>query len=284
MRGRNEWPISGVQLLEGQNKDRSYSRTAPVPLPSSMWTTKSLTSRRFRSNSVTLCASHTSPPGDVDPLIREVEVSRGYKTVRLHAVILRDKSGGTPVISKDEVAADAVAAGQRLAQAGIKVRLDPDDITVIDPPNGVNLNDGLDPLRDVENKEGEFSTKSEPSAEVDRLLSTRNAKLARQDVYVFYVNHFTGNPGMLGSALATNTTRFSSDASTILISATNRISYATLGHELGHTLLVAEHDMRMPTHLMADGNSVRPTNTVDASKRLTEDQAVQSLRTRPSNC
>jgi hypothetical protein len=116
------------------------------------------------------------------------------KTVRVHAVILRNKSqwdGGSPVTTSEAVREDILhRVNERFAQAGVVINLDASsvqgDIEIEDPPAGVDLSNGL--LADID------------TGNYDECFALSGAFRSRfpTDIWIFYINSFTAHPELRG--------------------------------------------------------------------------------------
>jgi len=176
------------------------------------------------------------------------------KTVNFGVVILRQSTGGAPVIAQTTVEQDLKVAQERYAQAGIKLSW---LISIADPPAGVDLSDGLT----------EFTTTT-PSAEESALLTSSLATSTTDDLHIFYVNHLAPAPGSFGEAFPEAI--FGVFGGNMIVSST-RMPF-TLPHELGHILRNDNGGPQThsadPFHLMRGGGT-SATNRLGASKRVT---------------
>lgn len=206
-------------------------------------------------------ASYTGPPNGT----AEINTCKpaDIRTVTFSIFILRNKplaSGGTEVISQASVQGDLALANQQYGQICVKLSA---AISIVDPPAGVDLSDGLD----------EFTVAGVPTAEEKALLDGL-ATASTADIQMFWVNSLSN--GSRGEAfIPQSSTGANAKYANNEIVSNSRTPF-TLGHELGHVLLNEGAHHGTQTNLMR--NSTSPANAVDASKRLdtTQETTIRS--------
>jgi hypothetical protein len=176
-------------------------------------------------------------------------------SVDVNVVILKDSVGGEPVITESEALHEMFVVQERFAQAQLKVDF---TITIKDPPEGVDLLDGL-----------HFSQIITTAEEIAVMEGLGTNEL--NDVYVFFVNFFRP-PGATGYAriplkLGPNdpTMKYINNAF-ISVDAKTR---STVSHELGHIFINQDEDDN-PINLMY--LLYDDTNTILSKKRLYDRQ------------
>ncbi len=190
------------------------------------------------------------------------------KTVKMNVNILRAVAGGAPVVQAAAVQSSVKSANERYAQAGI--RFDATINAPVDPPAGVDLTNGLDEFAGVVNNVIQMTD------EEKALLGAPALRSGAVDVEVYYVNPLSGGSG--GEAFPTSFVPDQKYAHSVII-AGDLDDVFNLAHETGHVL--EENNLghyagaNTAQNLMRSGTSA--TNTVDASKRLTDDQATDML-------
>lgn len=209
-------------------------------------------------------AEYTSAAGVTRDATANVPV---VKTVKLNVNILREAAGGNAVIANADVEARITVAHERYAQAGI--RFTHTINAPVDPPAGVDLANGLDEFAAV------VDNVIQMTDEEKALLGAAALRSAAADVEAYYVNSLSA--GSRGEAFPTGFVPDQKYAHSVIIAATAETVFS-LAHEIGHVVEdKVDHyaGANKNQNLMRSGTSA--TNTVDASKRLTEDQATNML-------
>lgn len=212
-----------------------------------------------------------------------------YKTVSVHAVVLRNTPGGSPAASEAYVWNDLVNnVKPAFAQANINILIG--SVTVADPPVGVDLSDGL----------ALAGTDSVPQ-EVKTLVNALGTPSA-DDIHVFYVPSITvpnnGQLGGKGFAIVDSYYQGPADRPYVYnaFMGVTQMNFLTTAHEIGHLLTDAGHPessgglleigpdlLRWQRNLMYGGNSFVPREvaaTVYDSKRLWNSQ-VKAITSNP---
>lgn len=126
---------------------------------------------------------------------KEAVVPPSLKTVEVSVVVLRDKpavSNGVPVVTTTHVSNMWNIVRERYAQVGVTIVY---NVTIEDPPSGVDLTDGL-LVRD-------FSTNRVLATEAKELIASCGTVGTNNDIHVFYVNTVMVGPNQAyGSAVA----------------------------------------------------------------------------------
>ncbi len=212
-----------------------------------------------------------------------------FKTVTINAVILREVPGGAPAASEAYVWNDLVNnVKSAYAQANTNISIG--NVTVADPPPGVDLADGL-ALAEPNN------IPQEVKALVDALGTA-----SPDDIHIFYVDFITRPLGAAGGgkgfALPDRYFPNTLDRPYIYNAfvGMDEMNYLTTSHELGHLLTNHEH-IETPVEVSSEGNARLAKDqhnlmfggtilnrlwdgTIQDSKRLWNDQ-IKEIRKNP---
>jgi len=208
------------------------------------------------------------------------------KVVKLHIDILNMTAGGKPVISKSAVKQYVAWANQIYAQIGILFEIQ-GPIHIVNPPNGVNLNNGLEAIA------GGLS--NEEKALLSLAGAFRGVPALRDgddDINVYYVNYMVrpnGKRSPFGTSFPAAVYNGPDDKYADSIICTDEsadpseVGGQTLAHEIGHILLNSVEDDHVDgqvginqVNLMASPGW-QVNGSVTDSRRITAQQAKAML-------
>lgn len=196
---------------------------------------------------------------------KEASVPPSLKTVDDNIIILRDKpvaTGGVPVIAAATISNFWMIARERYVQVGVDIQWS--GPTIIDPPTGVDLADGL-LVRDP-------AGSTVLAAEAKNLIVGAGTTNTAADIHVFYVNDvMAGSTPLGGSAVADYYYDESEDPFTYNVFISDSTSspwggYAAV-HELTHLTTDDGHPTADTWRLMHGGSLT--TTGATGSRRLT---------------
>ena len=205
------------------------------------------------------------------PICTTTATSSADKTVTLHVNIL--KVDGAGVLDAAAVEGDMKQIVERFAQIQIIVNYTIE--SPVEPPEGVNLSDGLD-----EHLAPDAGGIIPMTVEEKNLLGAAALRTASEDdIEVYYVNSLSLDS--LGLAFGASNVPDAKYKNSVILSRL-RYPYAVPAHEVGHVLLdTGSHyaGVNKAQNLMSKGAAgTGASHTVLSQKRLTESQA-NSMRT-----